>query len=82
MTATTRPVADVVRDAWELVIGEPPASGSDTFFAAGGHSYSGLRLMTIVEEDLNIEFPLESLFVSTLDELVEECETRVAEGIG
>lgn len=78
MSTTARPVADVLRDAWQSVLGEPPASGADNFFEAGGHSFAGVRFMGLVEEELAIEFPLESLFACTLAELVEECETRVA----
>src|SRR5262245_4557779 len=79
MSITTRPVAHVLREAWELVLGEPPTSGDDNFFVAGGHSFSSVRLMSIVEDELDIEFPLESLLHGTLAEVVEECELRVAE---
>lgn len=79
MNVRTRPVADVLWDAWQTVLGKPPASGDQNFFVAGGHSLAGVRFMELVEKELAIEFPLESLFNATLTELVEECTVRVPE---
>lgn len=78
MSTSTRPVADVLRDAWQSVLGQPPTSDEDNFFNAGGHSFAGVRFMGLVEDELAIEFPLESLFAGTLAELVAECEELVA----
>ncbi|MGH3761081.1 phosphopantetheine-binding protein [Actinophytocola sp.] len=77
-----RSVADVVNGAWCAALGLERAEPTDNFFTAGGHSYSSVQLVTAVEAELHIEFPLETLFSDSLAELIEECANRLAATAG
>jgi acyl carrier protein len=47
---------------WEQLLGIQPIGIHDNFFALGGHSLLGTRLMSRVREQFSVEMPLRSLF--------------------
>ena len=51
-----------VSSAWQEILGHPPRSEEDDFFAAGGDSLLGAWLVTKIRSELGIELPLRSLF--------------------
>lgn len=73
-----RSVADIVHSAWCAALGVESAEPTDNFFTSGGHSFSSVQLVAMVEAELPIEFPLETLFSDSLAELVKECADRLA----
>lgn len=70
----TTSVADSVRDAWCVALGMETAAAEDNFFDLGGNSLSAIRFMELIEATLDIEFPIQLLFVSNdLAEVTDEC---------
>ena len=57
---------------WSANIGLPPDDTSN-FLAMGGDSLRAVRIMESVEEQLGIEFPLETLLLDDFATLVAEC---------
>ncbi len=70
------PLQKRMAEIWESLLGIGPIGMHDNFFALGGHSLLGTRLMSRVREEFAIEMPLRSLFERpTIEGLCE----RVAE---
>jgi hypothetical protein len=82
----TTSVADSVREAWCAALGMESAAAEDNFFDLGGNSLSAITFMELIESSLNIEFPIQVLFVSNdLAEVTDECErlcSSVASAVG
>ncbi len=75
-----RSVEEIVNGAWCAALGVEHADPADNFFTAGGYSYSSVQLVTAVEAQLRIEFPLETLFSDSLADLIKECAARATAG--
>ena len=72
-------VSEVVRAAWRAVLEVPDAEAAPDFFAAGGTSATAIVLMERVEAELDIEFPLETLFLrGDLRSVLADCDERYA----
>jgi len=57
------------------VLGLATSDDDDDFYDAGGNSVLAIKLGDLVESDLNIEFPIETLFqYGTLGAVVAACE--------
>ena len=64
----------VVTRAWCSVLQSDTATAEDDFFLLGGNSLLAVDLITQIESELRIEFPLEALFLdSRLGTLVQAC---------
>jgi acyl carrier protein len=67
-------VALVVTEEWRGALAVTTSAPDDDFFMLGGNSMMAVGLVERVERRLNIEFPLEALFVEgTLGRLIEAC---------
>jgi acyl carrier protein len=75
-------VAAVLAEAWCEVLGVPEARAEDDFFfLGGGDSHIALAFVEKVESRLDIEFPIESLFVDgTFGALVASCTANARSG--
>jgi amino acid adenylation domain-containing protein len=60
--AALTPVEELLAGLWSEVLGGRPARRDDSFFALGGHSLLGVRLIARVRETLGVELPLRALF--------------------
>jgi natural product biosynthesis luciferase-like monooxygenase protein len=52
----------LLADLWRELLGIPPASGQENFFAVGGHSLLAVRLMSRVRERCAVDVPLAEFF--------------------
>jgi amino acid adenylation domain-containing protein/non-ribosomal peptide synthase protein (TIGR01720 family) len=62
--ALRSPTADVLTLIWQQVLQRQPIGIHDNFFALGGHSLLAIQLITQIQQTLQIELPLRSLFES------------------
>ncbi|WP_172844448.1 non-ribosomal peptide synthetase [Tumebacillus algifaecis] len=62
------PFEEIVADIWKEVLGLERISMSDDFFELGGHSLLATRVVTRIEEALDIRLPLKRLFEKTTAE--------------
>lgn len=70
-------IADIVGRAWKEVLDLETVEEGD-FFVLGGNSVMAVALVTQVEEDLGISFPLEALLLDgQLSSVIAECERLV-----
>ena len=79
-TAPSRPMEKLLAGVWaELLRLDPEAIGTaDNFFALGGHSLLGARLLSRLSSRLGIELPLRRLFTTpVLADLAREMEAAV-----
>ncbi|HEV2847327.1 MAG TPA: condensation domain-containing protein, partial [Thermoanaerobaculia bacterium] len=69
---------------WEEVLGIERAGAHDDFFALGGHSLLGIRLLSKVEDLFGVRLPVRTLFqAATLGEMAERiAEARLADSNG
>ncbi|MCI0690193.1 MAG: phosphopantetheine-binding protein [Sporichthyaceae bacterium] len=66
---------ETVARAWCEILDVPAVEPDDDFFALGGDSMSAIRLVSQVESELGVVFPLESLFRDgSFKEIVEALE--------
>lgn len=67
---------------WEEVLGRNHIGSATDFFAAGGTSLSGLRLMLKVRSEFNVQLPLGTLFQApTLGQMAREIRNAATAGI-
>jgi acyl carrier protein len=74
-------VSEVIVKAWCEILSVSRADITDdaNFFELGGNSVGAARLMTLVEQQLPLRFPLHVLFLDgSLSSVVAECERLVA----
>jgi amino acid adenylation domain-containing protein len=60
--AARRPVAEVLAEIWCEVLGVERVGADDDFFALGGHSLVGHRVLARVRRALGADLPLSALF--------------------
>lgn len=59
-------------DIWKSILGHSQIGIYDDFFALGGHSLLSVRLVSEIEKNFNLQFPLSSIFeISTISKLAE-----------
>lgn len=64
---------------WEEVLGVPRAGLNDDFFALGGHSLLGVRVLSLVERQLGRKLPLAAIFEArTLGKLAARLQPDAA----
>jgi amino acid adenylation domain-containing protein len=62
---------------WETVLGTVPIGIHDDFFALGGHSLLGARLITQVHDTFGVDLPLRALFEApTIAQFARSIEAR------
>ncbi|WP_431194437.1 amino acid adenylation domain-containing protein [Pseudomonas synxantha] len=54
--------AELLSGLWQDVLGVSPRTQEDNFFACGGHSLQGVRLMARIASTLGVQLPLSTLF--------------------
>ena len=63
--AETRPrtrTEAIVASAWSQFLGLPEIDRADDFFEVGGHSLTGMQIVSYLEEKLGVALPLAALF--------------------
>lgn len=74
-------VSEVVSAHWRAVLGVADAGLDDDFFGLGGDSLQAITLVENVERDLDIQFPIEVLFIDgSLKAVVSACQAEVDTG--
>ncbi|PWJ23323.1 nonribosomal peptide synthetase MxcG [Branchiibius hedensis] len=72
--------SSVVVEEWSSALGVVTSSTDDDFFELGGDSLLAVELAHRVEGRLQIEFPIDVMFLDgTLGAVVEACKKRCAE---
>jgi acyl carrier protein len=65
-------------EIWEKVFGIEPIGINDNFFDLGGHSLTGMRIISLLRNILRVELPLRALLerptISELSALIVERE--------
>ena len=75
--APRTPVEEIVAGLWSEVLGVAQVGPDDNFFQLGGHSLSGVQVVSRLREALQVELPLRVLFEApTLAGLAAEVERR------
>lgn len=75
-----RGAGQAVRAAWSEVLGISTADPDDDFFALGGTSLQGVRLLARIERELGVRVPIATLVAGrTLGALLEGIETPVGD---
>jgi acyl carrier protein len=71
-------VSDVLAREWCNVLGVDAVREEDDFFTLGGNSLLAVTLVERVEEQLGIEFPLESMFIGgTFGAVLSACQEQL-----
>ena len=74
--APSTPVEDVLAGIWADLLGVDRVGVHDDFFAAGGHSLLGTRLLSRVGAAFSVDLPLRALFEApTVSRLAERIES-------
>lgn len=60
---TQNAVVETVQKSWQDLLGVERASGDQNFFDLGGDSLIAIEFVTRIEDELDVEFPLEALFM-------------------
>ncbi|GAA1267282.1 hypothetical protein GCM10009677_19590 [Sphaerisporangium rubeum] len=60
--ALSSPAERVVAEAWAAVLGVEPASGSDDFFALGGHSLTALYVIAHLKRRIGVVLPTRTVY--------------------
>jgi amino acid adenylation domain-containing protein len=77
------PVEEVLAGIWAELLGARDVRRGDSFFALGGHSLIGTRLMSRIARVLGVELPLRSVFAApTLAGLAKRVEAARAAADG
>jgi amino acid adenylation domain-containing protein len=72
LVAPRTPLESLLADIWKEVLGVEQVSVHDDFFTLGGHSLRAAQVVARVEDALNIELPLRSMFENgTIDRLAD-----------
>jgi acyl carrier protein len=75
-----QPVETAIAAEWCAVLEVDQAHDDDDFFALGGNSMHAVRLVEGIESSLDIEFPLDVLFLDgSFKAVVEACADVVAQ---
>jgi hypothetical protein len=61
--APRTPTEEVLTEIWEKVLNRKPVGVHDNFFALGGHSLLATRIVSQVQQQLNVELPLRAIFM-------------------
>jgi len=70
-----------VTEIWNDVLGSDSSSApaDRDFFAEGGDSFAVLEFASRVKDDIGVEFPLETIFLSgSLADVIDECRRRLS----
>ncbi|HEX2254275.1 MAG TPA: amino acid adenylation domain-containing protein, partial [Thermoanaerobaculia bacterium] len=79
--APRTPLEETVAALWAESLGRPRVGLGDDFFALGGHSLSGTRLVARVRTVFGVELPLRDLFQRpTVEGMAEAIAERLAAG--
>jgi amino acid adenylation domain-containing protein len=74
-------VQEVLKGAWEQVLGVTGVGARDNFFALGGHSLKAARLVSRLRAAFRIDLPLRAVFEKpTIAEQAETVETMLRDG--
>jgi acyl carrier protein len=72
------PEEKILSEIWEKVFGIEPIGINDNFFDLGGHSLTGMRIISLLRNILRVELPLRALLerptISELSALIVERE--------
>jgi amino acid adenylation domain-containing protein len=75
--APRTPVEEIVAGLWSEVLGRPVVGPDESFFQLGGHSLSGVQVVSRLREALQVDLPLRTLFEApTVALLAAEIERR------
>jgi acyl carrier protein len=61
--ASVRAVADQIRVIWEQELALDHVPDDEDFFVLGGHSLIMQRIQAAIKDELDIEVPMDSLFM-------------------
>lgn len=81
--APRTPIEEALSGIWSKLLGVERVGMRDNFFALGGHSVLGIRLMAEVEAIFGVEVPLRELFENaTIEQFVEMLLDRLLIEVG
>ncbi len=81
--APSTPVEELLARLWAEVLGIESAGMHDNFFALGGHSLLGTRLISRVRESFGVELPVRTLFEApTIRDLAGHIEAALRDQTG
>lgn len=71
---------DKVIEIWAAVLKAPDGDGGETFFELGGESIAAVRLVTRIEDELDIDLDVSDIFEDdpTLTELIDTVNAAAA----
>ncbi|HYR09574.1 MAG TPA: amino acid adenylation domain-containing protein, partial [Longimicrobium sp.] len=81
--APRTPTEEIVADVWAELLGVDRVGARDGFFALGGHSLLGTRVVSRIRDRLGAEVPLAALFEAPrLDAFAARVDDAVRAGLG
>ncbi|HEX5868951.1 MAG TPA: condensation domain-containing protein, partial [Longimicrobium sp.] len=81
--APRTPTEEIVAGIWSELLGVDRVGARDAFFALGGHSLLGTRVVSRIRERLGAEVPVAALFEAPrLDEFAARVDDAVRAGLG
>jgi amino acid adenylation domain-containing protein len=81
--APRTPTEEIVAGVWAELLGVDRVGARDGFFALGGHSLLGTRVVSRIRERLGVEVPLATLFEAPrLDGFTARVDDAVRQGLG